>query len=59
MNSKKNEFLPVLDYALVEFLPQKGQYEVLKEFLKQKKYYGNLKLKIIKILEISKNPKNF
>ena len=37
MKNKKNSYLGVLDYALVEFLPQKAQYEVLRVFLNQKK----------------------
>ena len=30
MSRKSNKFLAVLDNALVEFLPQKAQYEVIK-----------------------------
>ena len=37
MKNKKNSYLGVLDYSLVEFLPQKAQYEVLRVFLNQKK----------------------
>ena len=37
MSRKSNKFLAVLDNALVEFLPQKAQYEVIKNFLNQKK----------------------
>ena len=37
MKNKKNSYLGVLDYALVEFLPQKAQYEVLRVFLNKKK----------------------
>ena len=38
MDSKNNKFIPILDYALVEFLPQKAQYEVIKQYLNQKNY---------------------
>ena len=37
MSRKSNKFLAVLDNALVEFLPQKAQYEVIKNFLNQKR----------------------
>ena len=37
MKNKKNSYIGVLDYALVEFIPQKAQYEIFKGFLNKKK----------------------
>lgn len=34
---KKNNYIAILDNAIVEFLPQKTQYEVLRSFLNNKK----------------------
>ena len=41
MKNKKNSYLGVLDYALVEFLPQKAQYEVLRVYLNKKKKFAS------------------
>ena len=38
MNINNNKFLAFLDHALLEFLSQKSQYELLSTFLKKKDY---------------------
>ena len=37
MNINNNKFLAFLDHALLEFLSQKSQYELLSTFLKKKR----------------------
>jgi len=37
MKNKKDSYIGVVDYALVEFVPHKAQYEILKVFLNKKK----------------------
>ena len=38
MKNNTSKFWGVLDNALVSFLPQKAQFEILKSFLSKKKY---------------------
>ena len=42
MKNSTLKFWGVLDNALVSFLPQKAQFEILKSFLSKKKYFSLL-----------------